>query len=137
MYAEFRDEIANHVVGNIPTKRWEEMFQGFFESIVIDTLQTSFNAVNMQDSIFNGKLYHRNFLKDDIHDFFCDYSSKIATRILLVSANTTNTHRWVYKITNPLNIIVGSDPRDTITDPTELEPLPIEPEEDNWYGNES
>lgn len=109
---------------------------GFFEAIIEDTMTVGFKAVNMQDRIFNITLYGRNFLAEDIHAFFCDYGSKIATRVNLVSENTTNTHRWAFKITNPLNLIVGSDPRDTAVDPAELEPLPIEPEEDDWYDHE-
>lgn len=113
------------------------MYKGFFESIIDETLQSAYRATNTGDRLFNTTLFHRNFLQDDIRDFFYDYGAKISNRVALVSNNTTNEHRWLYRVSTSLNVLIGSDPRDTEVDLTELEPLPIEPEEDHNHESEN
>lgn len=112
------------------------MTHGLFEAIIEDTLTVSYKAVNMGERLFNRTLYRGNFHTEDIREWFQDYSSKICMRIGLVSDNTVSEHRWTFKVTTSLNVIVGADPRDLEVDPTELEEIPFEPEEDCNYGLE-
>lgn len=134
LYKEFREEIGNYVIGNIPLKRWDEMAKGLFEAIVDDTLNHGFKAINPGESKFNKTLYHSNFLSEDLDSWFKDYGSKVAVKITMIGANTVNKYRWLYSLSYEMNLLVGADPRDTEALVEETKPGPMGPDEECDYG---